>query len=378
MNNKSLVLTSLLATLALTACDSDTIEEIEADIKDELNLNDDETTEATIYGPYSTGSVSEPSFVYFDLETMSEVSLTKEQAKTDTQWDLAFSRSDVYLNNADSEMPVSVYFTDKNSDFFDADGNAIADKFLNATPESELEDFTAVMLSDVPTDSEMFKSDETKSIIADFYAYNVTTHQVSADPSHAYIVNSDDTFSKFKASALTTSTSGYGIAAITLTYSNQTSADTAFAATETDLVVDAAAACAGFDGVYVDFELGQVVSASDAWDISLPCNEAKTEASFEINIAEDSTAMQDFDDSFPEIDPAAMRYYDFEENQYTVRAFDETPWTQYGLNGGHTLWSQYGVYIIKTATASYKLQLTSYYNAENVSGNISFRAEALK
>jgi hypothetical protein len=54
------------------------------------------------------------------------------------------------------------------------------------------------------------------------------------------------------------------------------------------------------------------------------------------------------------------------------------PWYQYGLDGGHIIWSQYGVYIIKTETASYKLQITSYYNEESASGNISFRAEALK
>jgi len=373
MNNKSLLLTTLLTSLTLTACGSSDSSDPVIETPDIPVVEVPEET--VIYGPLSTGSVSEPSFAYFDLETMTQLTLTEEEAQTNTQWDIAFKRSDIYLSNVNSDTPVSVYKTDINSDFFADDGSAIADTFINATPESELADFESVMLEDVPDDSEMFTADQTNKALDGFYAYDSDTHIVSADDTHAFIVDSDGTYTKFRSTSLVTE--GFDLAEITLTYSNQTDVDTAFALVESDIVINTGEACAAYDGIYVDFSLGQVVSASDAWDVSLPCNEEKTGAAFEINLADDATAMQDFDNTYDAIDLEALRYYDFETNEYNVRAFDSLPWYQYGLNGGHTLWSQYGVYIIKTETANYKLQITSYYNEESASGNYSFRAKAL-
>ncbi|MCP4233989.1 MAG: hypothetical protein GY770_10480, partial [Aestuariibacter sp.] len=57
-------------------------------------------TEGEIYGPYSTGSTSEPVTVYFDLDTQSTVELTDEEAASDTTWDIAFRRTKVWLNTA--------------------------------------------------------------------------------------------------------------------------------------------------------------------------------------------------------------------------------------------------------------------------------------
>jgi len=338
MNNKTLIFTSLLTTLALTACGSS------SDSSDSTAPVEqaEPVQETVIQGPFSTGSVSEPSFVFFDLETMTQMTLTEEESKTNTEWDVAFKRTDIYLNNNNSELPVSVYATDKNSDFFDADGNVIADTFINATPESELDDFTAVMLADVPTDNDMFAADETKKVLDGFYAYDSTTHVTTADDTHAYIVDSDGTYTKFRTTSL--ATEGFDLTEITLTYSNQTDVDTAFALIESDVVVNTGEACAAYDGIYVDFTLGQIVSATDNWDVSLPCNEDKTAAGFELNLADDATAMQDFDNTFTAIDLDALRYYDFEENEYNVRAFDSLSWYQYGLDGGFIIWSQYGVY----------------------------------
>lgn len=359
-------LLSLAAVVALSACGGSS-----SSSSDDPIL---EPSEPTIYGPLSTGSVSEPAFAYFDLETMTEVILTAEEAETDTTWDVAFKRSGVYLNNI-STTPVSAYFTGNNAEFFDAEGNAVADEFINATPESELEDFTLVTAADIPADESLFVADITNNIMDGFYAYDSSTHQVTADDTHYYIVNSDTTFTKMRATSITQD--GFNMANITLSYANQTSADVEFATVESHLIIDAAATCAAYDGIYVDFELGQTVATGDDWDVSIPCNDENTAASFSMDIADDAQAMQDFDNYYTAIDPDAINYYDFQSNEYTVKAFDANPWYQYGVNGGHTLWSQYGVYLIKTATATYKLQITSYYNAENVSGNISFRAEML-
>lgn len=360
--NKALITTATI--LALTACGGSN-----------ESVPEEKVPETVTYGPLSTGSVSESVFAYFDLETMTELTLTEEEAASNTVWDIAFKRSGVYLNNA-SDTPVSAYFTGNNSDFFDADGNAVKDSFINATPESELEDFTIVTSDDIPTEEGAFVTDVTNNIIDGFYVYNTTTHQVTADDTHYFIIHSDDTFSKIRATALSSDESGYAMGEITLSYANQMSSDTEFGA-EQALVIDTAATCAGFDGIYVDFDLGQTVAMGDNWDLSIPCNDNKTAAEFSMNIASDAKALQDFENSYDAMDLAAINYYNFQSNEYSVKAFDANPWYQYGVNGGHTLWSQYGVYLIQTESATYKFQITSYYDTENVSGNISFRAKAL-
>lgn len=361
MKNFNKTLISLATVLALTACDNDTVIEEPID-------------ESPIYGPLSTGSVSEPVFAYFDLETMTEITLTEEEASSNTEWDIAFKRSGVYLNSA-NEAPVSAYFTNNNSEFFDEDGSVVAESFINATPETELEDFEAVTADDIPTDETMFVADVTSNIIDGWYNYDSTTHQVSAAADKFFIVNSDETLSKFSVTGLTQA--GFALSDITITYANQTSSDTEFATSTSEVTVNASEACAAYEGVYVDFDLGQTVAASDDWDISLACDDDNTGINFGIDIADDATAMQDFDNYYTSVAVDSIAYYDFESNQYTVKAFDANPWYQYGVNGGHTLWSQYGVYLIRTESATYKLQITSYYDEDNVSGNISFRAEAL-
>ena len=50
-------------------------------------------TQGDIVGPLSTGSISEPVFVYYDLDNKAVIELTAEQALTNTDWDIAFKRS---------------------------------------------------------------------------------------------------------------------------------------------------------------------------------------------------------------------------------------------------------------------------------------------
>jgi hypothetical protein len=329
-------------------------------------------TQGAVSGPHSTGSVSEPVFVYYDLDNNVAVELTTEQAQTNTAWDVAFKRSGVYLNQH-SDNAVKAYATGNNSDFFDADGKAIAASFIAANAETELDDYLAVKTSDIPADETKFIGDVTSNIIEGFYDYNSTTHVVTAADTKYFIANSDDAFSKFRATNITTA--GRGIGQITLQTAYQSSSDAAFAA-EQELVIDAALTCSGdVTHVYVDFDTNQEVTMADAWDINFPCAADKTGADFTINIADDAQALHDFDDSYDAVDPTAVAYYGFKNNIYSVKAFDNTAWYQYGLNGGHLLWSQFDVYLIKTPTKTHKMQITSYYNADGASGNISFRAD---
>jgi hypothetical protein len=374
---KPFKLSSIALCILLTACGggssaskTTTIEPITPEPTPDTTVS--APTQAEIYGPYSTGSVSEPVFVYYDLDNKEVVELTVEQAKEDTTWDIAFKRSGVYLNQH-SDNAVKAYSTSNNSDFFDTDGKAIVASFIAATAETELDDYLSIKTSEVPTDETMFVGDVTSNIIEGFYDYDSTTHVVSAAHTKYFIAISDDAFTKFRATNITTS--GMAIGQITLQTAYQSSSDAEFSE-EQELIIDAALTCSGdVTHVYVDFDTNQEVTLADAWDINFPCREDKTGTDFTINIADDAQAMHDFDNNYAAIDPTAVAYYGFQENSYSVKAFDGTPWYQYGVNGGHLLWSQFDVYLIETPTKTHKLQLTSYYDTEGVSGNISFRTD---
>ena len=369
--NTILKLTSTLlisSSLLLSGCNDD-------------DNNNNQTVADTLYGPFSTGTTSEPNFVYYDLDTMSTVALTEEAAKTDTQWDIAFKRTKVYLNpnNSDEAIePVSAYFTGNNAEFYDAEGTVIVDKFVNATAEDELDDFTAITLADIPTDDSMFSTDESNNILDGFYNYDVTTHQVSAAGDKYFIVKSDAAstlLSKFRVTDLTQN--GFSMSAFTLNVANQANGTDAFATTETVYEIDAATECAGSDSIYIDFDITGTVTVTDAWDIQVPCNADSTGAEFELHLAETATAIQDFENSYTGIAEDAIRYYGFKSDEYTIHAMDKSPWYQYNIEGNHKLWSQFGVYLIKNANGVFKLQITSYYDAEGASGNYSFRAKLL-
>ena len=198
---------------------------------------------------------------------------------------------------------------------------------------------------------------------------------VSANDDLYFIVDSDDVYSKFRVTDLTTqgrtmSSITFGVAA-----QNTLAGDTEFG-TETVLTINTADCT---ENVYIDFDLGAALSASDAWDISLACStiDEVTGAEFDIHIAEDATALVDEDNAYGAIDSEAAQYYGFTSDVTQELAFDTNPWYQYNLNGGHLLWSQYGVYLVKTNTSTFKVQITSYYDEAGTSGNYSFRFDAL-
>ena len=149
--NKSFKLTSIALCVLLTACGG-------GSSSNKITAPDPTPTPAPtaptqgkVSGPHSTGSISEPVFVYYDLDNKSIVELTAEQAETNTAWDIAFKRSGVYLNQH-SDNTVKAYATGNNSDFFDGDGKVIPDSFITASAESELADYLAVKNSDIPAD----------------------------------------------------------------------------------------------------------------------------------------------------------------------------------------------------------------------------------
>lgn len=325
-------------------------------------------------GPLNTGTASSATYAYYDLDTGTTLTLTEAEAATNSEWDVSFRRTKVYLN-AKASTPVTAYATGNNADFFDDSKAPIKEKFINATPETELADFVAVTTDSIPAETS-FTTDKEEHVIGDkFYNYNMTTHVVSAADTKYFVVYSDGNYSKIRAKSLTTA--GRTMSTITLGISFQDVArgDTAFIA-EVERTIDAVA-CTG--DVYVDLDTQTQVTANDPWDISFPCVTvgADTGADFELNLAADATAIVDADPTYTGIDKTVHSFYGFQSNISNVLFFDTNPWYQYNLQDTHLLYSQYQVYLIKTATGVYKFQITSYYNDTGASGNYSFRYQAL-
>lgn len=366
-------LASLSAVMLLTACGGS------SSSSDSVEPSPTEPTtpvveEGAIVGPFSTGTTSEPTRVYFDLDTGAALELTAEEAAENSVWDIAFQRTKVYLNTH-SDNSVGAFFTDVNSDFYDETGAAVVDSFLNADADSELDDYLAISATDIPEEAS-FVGDSEESVIGDkFYDYDMTTHVVTANDDRYFIVDSDDAYTKFRVTDLTTQ--GRTLSSITFGVAMQDTlaGDTEFGA-ESALTINTADCT---DDIYVDFGLGAVMSATDAWDITLTCTTVDdiTGAEFDIHIAEDATALVDDANAYDAIDSEAAQFYGFTSDVTQELAFDANPWYQYNLNGGHLLWSQYGVYLIKTSDATFKMQITSYYDEAGTSGNYSFRYDEL-
>ena len=374
--NKTYLALLLAMTFGLTACGSSSSDDTSVETPDEVTdgsgdsdagSSDGENEEGTIYGPFSTGSTSEPVAVYFDLDTQTQLTLTEEEAATDTTWDIGFKRTNVFLNT-NQETAVSLYFTGNNSDFYDDTGAPVPDLFLNASADSELDDYLAVTQSDIPG-ADAFSTDTETQMIGDtFYNYDFTTHVVTPNEETYYIVSSDSNYTKFHVTDIVTE--GRGIGEITLGVMHQSVLDgqTTFAE-EVALTVDAVG-CS--DTVYIDFDIQQVVTQTDDWDLSIPCADGAGE--FTLSIADDATVLRTDADTYDGVDPEAARFYGFSEEIVSEYAMSANNWYFYDSTS-HLLYSQFGVYLIQAGDTTYKLQITSYYDEEGTSGAYSFRAD---
>lgn len=322
-----------------------------------------------------TGSVANPVTVYFDLDNNEELLLSDSEAEQNEDWDIAFLRTKVYLNRF-AENPVTVYYTGNADDFYDEEGGVVVEAFINATSQTELDAFEAFD-GTVPEDAE-FMGDSTEAAIEGFYNYDVTTHVVTANDAAYFIVSSDGAFSQFRVASLVQDQ--FGMSSITLSIGNQSAEETEFSAAS-ELEVNTSE-CA--EAVYIDLDAQTVVDAEGAWDIMIPCE--NNLGTFNIQIAEDATALTGAYGELAGIEAESIPYYPWLENVVEIRAIKESGpasssygWAEYGVNGGHIMWPNYALYIVQTATARYKFQILNYYDTETeASGSFTIRFQEIE
>lgn len=384
----ALKFSAIALSLALTACssDDDKVEEVIECLETEELVDgvcvsllpaDEQVGSETIYGPLNSAT----QFVYFDLDTKTDLELTDEEAKTNTDWEIAINRYTFHLSAVNAENPVSVYNFNNNADFYDDEG-AVTDAYLNSTPETELQEYLDVNYFDLPEDESVFLADVAGTAFnGEWYNYNTTTHAVTANTDTSYILKAGGghgqaaTYTGFGVSGLTMDASGFAMADITFKYayglSSEVSMDNAV-----ELVVDSSV-CTDAEMAYVSFASGATVTAEEDHDIVLTCADGSIDLS--LAAADGKAVFYDEDGTFS-IDGAA--YYTYYENEYVIPALSEVSPGNYGafayaIGGGHLMWSDFNVYIIKNVDKYYKIQVTSYYNEENTSGHISLRADEI-
>jgi len=310
-------------------------------------------------------------YAYFDLDTGRQLDLTEETAAQNTEWDVAFNALNIVVNGGFSGPgEIEATFTGNNSDFREGTSAEILAKFEAATPESELPDFLDVIEYAAETE---FSTDEFSSVFgSDFYIYNGQDHSVSANEQQSYLVKSGDTY--FKVRATSVSANGYSLGDITLGIQELTNivvtttgeGEEAETSVTFDLQDEQLVALSSCDGAgYVDLSLYQEVTSSDAWDLKVVCN------AFEIHLGADVIAgdYANAENALAYADSEHVKYYIGADSSETVFK-DMYKWYYYDYMS-HNVYSQFGVYLVKTPEATYKFQLTGYYNL--VGGEVKSR-----
>jgi len=340
----------LTASTLLAACGSD---------------SDDETTAPTVITGKAienaehgymevTGLDASLDYAYFDLESGEQLALNNEAAASNTEWDIAFYSTGIILNG-DYSGPGSVKaaFTDNNADFRNEDGSAVDQKFMDATPQSELPDFLDVTNY---TDTSEFLTDKFTTVFGDdYYIYNPSNHELSANAEQYYLLQNEDGFYKVRTTSLSNLSGGapgQALTEITLGIQFKAMDDQTFSAEQTIEV----AQCDGQH--YVDFSGNSEVSDAEAWDVTILCN------GLEIQLGNDVTAYALEGDETEEKMALIMGEYaaHYLTSDYASTVFKhQHKWYEYNLDGNNKIWSQYGVYLVKTPSATYKFQVTGYY-----------------
>lgn len=337
----------------------------------------------------SGASTTDPAnkFTYFDLDTGTVLELTDAEAESDLDWDIAFKRTNTKINGgASGPASVSAALAEAQDDFYDANGDAVSDRFLNATAETEQAIF------DQMTDASalVFEQDANSPKIdgslvgEDSWAlYDSTDHSISAQPDAWNIVKSaaGNVFAKFHVTDIVQTTRE-----ITLELFIQQDGETEFSTTASnwtasigeaggalcyDLDTETEVDC---DTLASDWDLMVEVSASGfEWNIwtngGIMGEGAEGGAYGTIQTADFSyLGVGDGDDLFPE------RYL---EADAPSGVFLENSWYAYNLKGNHKLWPNYRVFAIDVDGVIYKLQYLSYYDEAAVSGMLSIRYEQL-
>lgn len=298
---------------------------------------------------------------YFNLATQTRVNLTEAQAKNSAGWHLAFRRNHIRTNGGDSGIgKVSLALADAQSEFYDSQKNPIKGMFINATKDAYLDD----LKKSYDYGSLTFEADKNQPAIKDWYKYNSSTHQISANTDNFYLLQNSagDGFVKMKLLAASDTE-------LQFEYYLQTRDDTAFINTKHSLTARIAS---GKNVVCIDFDTHQTVDCSSPdWDLRYQVNMAQRYIYLWLN----SNIYGKGDGKglglpitkwaeYSAVDNIMANH--LHEDKSTSLIAADKDWWAYNLNGRHGLWPNYRTYIIKVGDTAnvqyYHMQIINYYS----------------
>ena len=326
--------------LAFTACD------------DESGPIDPDGNEA---GSLTVDASSGWAYVAFEDGEATEVDVT--DASTSSEWDMAFSVTAVMLNGgAAGPGDVSGFCVCQNE-------GATNDQVIAMTAASEQADFDAVTSADVPGDDEWI-DEELTTAIDGWYAYNPTTHVVSAAPGNVFAVRtaSGTTFAKLHVVDIEGATQTHA-GTVTFAYALQNGVGAVFGDVDT-VSVDVSSGAVRFD-----LESGAVTTDA-GWDIEF---EGWT---VRVNGGASGTGMAGAyltGEAFASIDDVTGAPASAFAGDRFAGVFGAHSWYRYNLQNDHQIYPTYEVFLISTADGIYKVQLTGYYGPSGTPRQISLR-----
>lgn len=334
------------------------------------NLEDDKDTPTKGSGDSSSEDFesvlldASTTWAFLSLDQAAEVTV-------DDDWDLAFNGTSVRVN---PERAASALLAEQR-EFYDADGDALANIFTNSTASSEQEHlFASYELSSLT-----FETERTDPAVGrdghNFYDYNVMTHAVSANDDAWWVVRSagGDSFAKLN---VTDVSYADGALSVTADFFVQANGDATYSMASESwkaTVADGEENCFDFDsGVSVD------CGTSLAWDLKLKVDghsfliltNGGVSGVGEAGILESMTEAEAELETDGTVHNSRAFLQDKGDNAITRHA-----WYAYNLLNGHGIWPNFRVYGIKNLETDdvTLVQLVNYYNAADESRHITVR-----
>jgi hypothetical protein len=274
-------------------------------------------------------------------------------------WDIALYSTGVMLNGgAAGPAGVQGYCLCQNDNATDA-------QVIAMTAESQLAAFEAVTAAHIPTEEDAWLDDELAPAIDGWWSYDLSTHTVTPVSDHVWVVRAAEggQWAKLRVTGIANGTQ-HSAGDVTLEFATQPGPGQPYGATRALTVAVADAP------VYVDLIDG-VVSDEAEWDIRLEGYHIRVNGG--VSGAGEAAAVLAGTSFDAAPDAGGIPSGAFSSDRFGG-VFEGKPWYRYNLEGNHQIWPTYNVYLIRSGSEVYKVQLTSYYRAsDGTARHVSFR-----
>jgi len=300
-------------------------------------------------------------YAYLRFQDTVLVPVSIADPTTSTGWDMGLYATRVTLNGGHAGPgSTSGYCLCEFASATDA-------QLQNLTAAGTLGTFDSVAVSAIPASSS-FVTDQLDPAIADWS----TSQTAGATPTagQAWILRKGSGASVLLGKFAITQISGATAAnpgSVTFEYAVQPTPGAAFGPTDTVTVNTASGK------VYFDLGTG-AVSTSASWDLqfdgwNIRLNSGVSGSGTTLGLLDVSTAFASITAPYAATAPAQA----FRSDVFSG-VFARDPWYRYNITGSdNQIWPTYNVYLVRSGTAVYKVQLTSYYSSTGTPRNITIR-----